>query len=74
MDFWEEFFWRIVWEDFFGEDFLGGIFWEEFFVYIALVKPAKLLSRFCLKEEGGRKDKNLDAKKCDASSSHLKSN
>mgnify|MGYP007048896769 CR=1 FL=1 len=63
LDFWEEFFWRIVWEDFFGMDFLGGIFWEEFFVYIASVKPAKLFESerdwcFCqdfvsMEKEGG---------------------
>ena len=73
LDFWEEFFWRIVWEDFFGMDFLGGIFWEEFFVYIALVKPAKLFESerdwcFCQdfiskkkeEEEEGKKFRSLE--------------
>ena len=69
-NFLEEFFRRIFLGGFFlggffWEDFLGGFFGEEFFVYIGF-------STFCLNNEG-RRSRNLDPDKCDASSLHLKS-
>ena len=77
--FWEEFFgknflggffWRIFLGGFFWEDFLGGFFWEEFFgrnYLVEINKELMFLSRFW-DSSRSRKDKNLDPKKCEASS------
>ena len=70
-------------EEFFGENFLGRIFWGEFFgriflgeffgrnYLVEINEELMFLSRFW-DNARRRKDKNLDPKKCEASSSHLK--
>ena len=67
--FQEDFFEGIYLEEFFGRNFLGGFFGRNYLVEIN--KELMFLSRFCLNAQG-RKYKNLDPQKCEASSSHLK--